>query len=431
MLSNRRTFIKGFSGAASLLSLSGLERKLRAAEISQSLIDINQYSAESAAADDELWHGIKQAFTVNPNILNLNNGGVSPQPKVVQDANDRFYRYSNETPTYYMWRILDQGREPLRERLAHFTGCSANEIAVNRNATEALDNVIFGLDLKAGDEVVLTKQDYPNMIQAWKQREMRDGIKLVWLNFDLPIEDDAVFVDAFRNAISPRTKVFHITHMINWTGQILPVQKLCRLAKSHNIFSLVDGAHTFAHLNFEIPELECDAFGTSLHKWLCAPFGTGLLYIKKERIPEIWPLIPNNEPRSGDIRKFESLGTRSFAPEQAIGTALDFHLAIGSERKEKRLHYLSQHWVNQVKDHPKIILNTPTNPKYSCALFHFSIEGIKPEDVANRLFNEFKIHTVAIVWENISGLRITPHVYTLSSDLDRFVQAVLKIAKEA
>jgi selenocysteine lyase/cysteine desulfurase len=428
MLSNRRKFMKGFAGAASLLSLSALERKLVVAEISDSLSALNAMPVSESISDEDLWAGIRQAFTVNPNILNLNNGGVSPQPKVVQDANDRYYRYSNEGPTYYMWRILDQGREPLRSRLAEFAGCSADEIAINRNATEAIDTVIFGLDLKPGDEVILTKQDYPNMIQAWKQREMRDGIKLVWLNFDLPIEEDEIFVKGFRDAITERTRVFHITHMINWTGQVLPVKKLCDLARSRNIFSLVDGAHTFAHLQFEIPELNCDAFGTSLHKWMCAPFGTGLLYLRKDKIADIWPMMPNLDPKSGDIRKFENLGTRSFAPEQAIGTALDFHLAIGSERKEKRLYYLSQYWVDKVKNHPRIRLNTSTNPKYACALFNFSIEGVKPEDVASRLFSEFKIHTVAIVWENISGIRVTPHVYTSAADLDRFSDAVLKIA---
>lgn len=422
---NRRNFISGLAGATSLISLNSLSYKLLAAEVNDSLAKLNDFSNYNAIKDEDIWNGIRQAFTLNPNIINLNNGGVSPQPKVVQDAMDRYYRYSNEGPTYFMWRILDQGREPLRSSLAEFAGCSADELAINRNTTEALDNVIFGLDLKAGDEVILTKQDYPNMIQAWKQREMREGIVLKWLSFDLPIEDDQQFVDAFVNAITPKTKVFHITHMINWTGQLLPVRKLCDEARKRDIFSLVDGAHTFGHIEFNIPDLGCDAFGTSLHKWLCAPFGTGLLYIRKERIAEIWPLMPNLDPKSSDIRKFENIGTRSFAPEQAIATALDFHLAIGSKMKQDRLHYLTKYWAEKVITHPKIKLNTSLDPKYACALASVSIEGFEPDEVSNFLFTNYKIHTTSIVWENISGVRITPHVYTLTKDLDKLIEALI------
>jgi selenocysteine lyase/cysteine desulfurase len=413
---------------AGAMSLSALATKAVAEDVSDALLSLNKQSPLASVNDEELWARMAQAYTVSPNIINLNNGGVSPQPKVVQDAVDRYYHLSNEAPTYYMWQILDKGREPVRRKLADLAGVAADEIAINRNATEALATVTWGLTMAKGDEIIMTKQDYPNMIQAWKQKEMRDGIKIKWLSFELPIESDDQIVKAFIDATTSKTKAWHITHMINWTGQILPVKKLCEEARKRNIISIVDGAHTFAHMDFKISDFNPDYYGTSLHKWLCAPFGTGMLYVRKENIGGLWPLFPNDKPQSTDIRKFETLGTRSFAPEQAIGQALDFHLAIGSKRKEERLRYLKNYWAEKVKTNSRVKLNVSLRPEYSCALGNFSVDGLDPETIAGRLFAEFQIHTVSIKWDNISGVRVTPHVYTTTKDLDRFVDAVLKIA---
>ncbi|HMP99865.1 MAG TPA: aminotransferase class V-fold PLP-dependent enzyme [Cyclobacteriaceae bacterium] len=427
-MSSRRSFFMRAIGLASAASLSPLAAKAIAEDVSDALFSLNKLSAFSASTDEELWAIMAQAYTVSPSILNLNNGGVSPQPKVVQDAVDRYYHLSNEAPTYYMWQILDKGRESIRRKLEDLAGAEAGTVAINRNATEALDTVTFGLNLQKGDEIIMTKQDYPNMIQAWKQKELRDGIKIKWISFDLPLEDDDAFVKAFVNATTNKTKIWHITHMINWTGQIMPVKKLCAEARKRGILSIVDGAHTFAHMDFNIPDFDPDYYGTSLHKWLCAPFGTGMLYVRKDKIKELWPLFPNNEPQSNDIRKFESLGTRSFAPEQAIGQAIDFHNAIGSKRKEERLRYLKNYWCNALKKHDRIKLNISLKPEYACALGNFAIDGVDPERIGSKLFNEHQIHVVPIKWENINGVRVTPHVYTTTKDLDRFIDAVLKIA---
>lgn len=413
---------------AGAMSLSALASKALAEDVSDALLSLNKLSPHSASNDEELWARMAQAYTVSPNILNLNNGGVSPQPKVVQDAVDRYYHLSNEAPTYYMWQILDKGREPVRRKLADLAGVSSDEVAINRNATEALATVTWGLTMAKGDEIIMTKQDYPNMIQAWKQKELRDGIKIKWLSFELPIENDDQIVKAFVDATTSKTKIWHITHMINWTGQIMPVKRLCDEARKRNIISIVDAAHTFAHMDYKISDFNPDYLGTSLHKWLCAPFGTGMLYVRKENIAGLWPLFPNDKPQSSDIRKFETLGTRSFAPEQAIGQAVDFQLAIGNKRKEERLRYLKNYWAEKVKTNSRVKLNISLKPEYSCALGNFSIDGLEPDAVATRLMTEFQIHTVAIKWENISGVRVTPHVYTTTKDLDRFVEAVLKIS---
>ncbi len=377
----------------------------------------------------EFWYWIKQSFTVSPNILNLNNGGVSPQPKPVQEAFIRYNQISNEGPAYFMWRILDQGREPMRKKLAELAGCSPEEIAINRNTTEGMDTIILGLKLSAGDEVILSKQDYPNVINVWKYRESRDKIKLIWVDLHLPSENLDYLVNAYTSKFTPKTKVVNLTHMINWNGQILPVAEIASEARSKGIFVLVDGAHTFAHINFKIPDLNCDFFATSLHKWLCAPFGTGMLYIRKELIKEIPPLFPNEKPDSEDIRKFESLGTRSFPAEMAIADALNFHNLIGSKRKEERLRSLKNYWIEKLQVLNKVKIQTPLNEKFSCGLAIFSIQDKKPEEVADYLFAKHKIFTVAINWENINGVRITPHLYTTEDDLDRFVFAIKEYLK--
>ncbi len=334
-MSSRRNFIQQLTAATGAFTFLPFTNKAFANEAENRYAQFRAMNDADAVADEDFWGWIKEQYTVSPNLLNLNNGGVSPQPKVVQDAHIRFYQYANEGPSYYMWRILDDGREALRGKLAELAGCNAEELAINRNATEGLNTVIFGLNLKAGDEVVLTKQDYPNMINAWRQREKRDGIKLVWLNLELPIENEDAIVQQYVNAFTSRTKIVHVTHLINWTGQILPIRKIADEAHKRGIEVIGDGAHTFAHTDFNIPDLGCDYFATSLHKWLCAPFGSGLLWIKKEKIKNIWALLSNNEPDGTDIRKFESLGTRSFASEMAIGNAVDFHNVIGSKRKEE------------------------------------------------------------------------------------------------
>jgi selenocysteine lyase/cysteine desulfurase len=428
-MANRRQFIRQLglaAGGTSLAPAAGsFARSVAAA--GRAVADL---TPAEAARNEEYWSTVARAYTVSPQIINLNNGGVSPQPLVVQEALDRYNRMSNEGPTYFMWRILDQGREPLREKLAALAGCSPEEIAINRNCTEALDTVIFGLDLKRGDEVVLTLQDYPNMRQAWRQRELRDGIKLNYVNLALPTEDEDAIVAQFTAAFTPRTRVVMITHMINWTGQILPVKKIAGVARQRGLAVIVDGAHTFAHLDYKIPDLDCDYYGTSLHKWLSASFGSGMLYVRKEKIKDLWPLFPNSDPRSADIRKFETLGTRSFPIEQSIGQALQFHNAIGTPRKEARLRYLKNYWAEKVMGLPRFKLNTSLKPEFSCALANFSIEGIEPSAIESMLFSKYKIHTSPVVWENIKGVRVTPHIYTSLPDLDKLVDAIHFLVKK-
>jgi selenocysteine lyase/cysteine desulfurase len=428
-MNNRRKFLQQVALTAGAFSASSLFNQLLAKDFKEAEKKIAGFSPEQAAGDEDYWAMIQQAYTVNPNIIDLNNGGVSPSPRVVQEAVERYNKLSNEGPSYFMWRILDQGREPLRQKLAELAGCDAEEVAIDRNATEALNTIIFGLNLNAGDEVIGTKQDYPNMINAWKQRAERNGVIYKQISFDFPIEDDDAIVDAYEKAITDKTKIIHVTHVINWVGQIMPVQKIARLAHARGIEVLCDSAHGFGLLDYKIPDLECDYWGTSLHKFLSAPIGSGMMWIKKNKIEKIWPLLCNDNPHSSDIRKFETIGTRSFPIEQGIGEAINFHNGIGPKRKEERIRYLKDYWAGKVKDIPGVKLHTSLKPKYSCAICGVSIDGMDPIDFDAQLFGKYKIHTVGIKWENVHVVRVTPHVYTSLDDLDKLVNAITGIAK--
>jgi selenocysteine lyase/cysteine desulfurase len=429
MPNDRRTFLKRTATLAGAFSVNSLFRQAHAEEFAEAARAVEGRAPAEVAQDEDYWSTIQRGYSVNPDIINLNNGGVSPAPIVVQEAVERYNQLSNEGPSYYMWQILDQGREPLRKKLALLAGTKPGEIAVNRNSTEALNTIIYGLPLKAGDEVIGTKQDYPHMIEAYRQRAERDGIVYKQISFDFPIEDDDAIVKAFEQAITPRTKLIHVTHMVNWVGQTLPVAKISDMAHAHNIEVLADGAHSFGLIDFKIPDLRCDYFGTSLHKFLSAPIGTGMMWVREDKIEKLWPLTCASNPHSSDIRKFEDLGTRSFPLEQGIGEAINFHEGIGSKRKQERIFYLKNYWATRVQPIPRVKLHTSLRPEYSCAIGGVSIDGMTPVQVSGALFERYKIHTVGIVWENISCVRVTPHVYTRTADLDTLVTAIGELAR--
>lgn len=425
---DRRRFLFTSAGAAGSLSLLASVNKVFAAELESQINRVEKMSAEAAAADEDFWGWVRESYTVSPNIINFNNGGVSPQPKVVQDAHIRFYQYCNEAPSYFMWRILDQGREGLRQKLADIAGVSADELCINRNSTEGLNTVIFGLNLKAGDEVVLSKYDYPNMMNAWKQREKRDGIKLVWIDIPQPTEDDKTIVDLYAKAITSKTKIVHVTHMINWSGNIVPVKAIADMAHAKGCEVIVDAAHSFAQFDFKLADTGADYLATSLHKWLGAPLGSGLLYIKKDKIKNVWALLSAPQPDSDDIRKFENLGTRNMAAEMAIGAAVDFHNVIGIKRKEARLRYLKNYWLEKAVKLKGAQVCTSLKPQYSCAIGNIGFESWKANDIEAKLYEKQKIHTTSIVLEKINGIRVTPNVYTNMYDLDLLVKGLTDIS---
>lgn len=426
---DRRDFLLASAGTLSSLDLLAGVNKPFAKELERKIQRLENLGPGKGAENEDFWGWVRESYTISPNVINLNNGGVSPQPKIVQDAHIRYYQYCNEAPSYYMWRILDQGREGLRLKLAEVCGTSAEEIAINRNSTEGLNSIIFGLPLREGDEVVLSTFDYPNMMNAWKQREKRDKIKLVWIEIPQPLEDEKAILKLYQTAITSKTRIVHITHMINWTGNLIPCKAIADYAHTKGCEVIVDAAHTFAHVDFKIPDTGADYLATSLHKWLCAPFGSGLLYIKKDKIRKIWPLLSAAEPNSADIRKFENLGTRSFASEMSIGTAVDFHQVIGIKRKEARLRYLKEYWTDKVVKLPGVVFYSSLKPKFSCAIANIGIAGWEAQQIEAKLFEKYKIHTVSIVHEKVNGIRVTPNVYTSIRELDLLVKGITEISK--
>jgi len=422
---SRREFLGKSALTAGFLSLAPLSKLLA----SEKYKNNQKLSPSEAASDEDFWSWVRECYDVSGNWIYLNNAGINPQPRSVQEATIENYKFSNEGPSYTMWRVIDEGREPLRTKLAELSGCSAEEIAINRNSTEGLNTIIFGLNLKAGDEVVLSKFDYPNMMHAWQQREKRDGIKLVWIDeFDFPVEDDQKIVDTYAKAITAKTKIVHITHLINWVGQVVPARKIADMAHSKGCEVIIDGAQSFAHLDFKIPDLGCDYFATSLHKWLGAPFGCGMLYIKKDKIKNVWALLSAPEPDGDDIRKFESLGTRSFAPEMAISNAIDFHNAIGGARKEARLRYLKDYWCNKLKDNPKIKLYTSMNPQFAGTIATFGVAGWTSVEMYREMFEKKKLVVTTIEYEKVNGVRVSPNIFTTTRELDKLVEAINEIA---
>jgi isopenicillin-N epimerase len=389
---------------------------------------------EEVAADEDLWREVQQAFTVDRSQINLNNGGVSPAPRVVQDAHKRRLDFSNESSARNLWEILEPQKENVREGLARLLGTDREEIAITRNASEGLETVLLGLDLRRGDEVLTSDQDYPRMLTTLDQRARREGIVVRRISLPVPCEDFDEIVRRYEAALTERTRAILMCHVVNLTGQILPVRRVVELGRARGIPVIVDGAHAFAHLAFARDDLDCDFYATSLHKWLFAPHGTGMLYVRRERIGEVWPLMAAPATLDQDVRKFEEIGTHPAAQILSIGEALVFHLGIGPERKEARLRHLRDTWAKRLAQNERVRLNTSLGVPYSCGLANFRVEGIDSGELRKHLWDRHRIVTTYIgppgSPKECEGLRVTPSVYTTLEDLDRFCDAVEVVLRE-
>jgi len=381
------------------------------------------------AADESYWREIQQAFTLDRTILNFNNGYTCPSPRVVHEALKRYLDISNQAPIHYMWNQMEPNVETVRRNLAAEIGCDAEELAITRNASEGLQIAQLGLDLKAGDEVVTTNQDYGRMLDTWDQRVRRDKIVVNKIAFPVPTTNLSELTDRISRAITPKTKVIHICHITNLTGQLFPVRDIARLARSKGIQTIVDGAHAFAHFPFKMSELECDYYGCSLHKWLLAPVGTGFLYVRRENIAKLWPLTPAAASKSDNIRKFKEVGTHPAANHNAIAEALAFHQAIGTERKAARLRYLNDRWAKRVDKLPGVKILNSREPNQAWGLFNVSLERVDAPKAYDYLWSKYRIITAAIKRDDYQGLRVTPNIYTTLEEVDTFAHAIEDVAK--
>jgi selenocysteine lyase/cysteine desulfurase len=426
----RRSFLESVGRGLGLATVTTLFGPLAVERVEAQSRRVAGLSPEDVAEDEFFWKEVQQAFSISRSLINLNNGGVCPSPRVVTEALVHYIWESEQAPVYTMWRVLEPRKELVRKGLARLFGSDPEEIAIVRNASEAMEILLFGLDLESGDEVLTTTHDYGRMKTTLDQRRRREGIDIKMIPVPTPPDNMEQLVDGFRKAITPKTKMILMCHQVNITGQIFPVKAICDLAREHGIEVVVDGAHSFAQFEFDHSDIGCDYFGTSLHKWLLAPKGTGMLYVRREKIKKVWPLMAAREEQDNDIRKFEEIGTHPAAPILAIGEALTFHNTIGSERKEARLRYLKDYWATRLMNHENIRLHTSLDPEMSCAIATVEIVGVDPRALGDYLWDEHRIIVAPIMHEEFQGLRVTPNLYSTLEELDYFCEVMEHIGKK-
>ena len=424
---------RDFFYTAGTLSAGALGFPLWSDHLIQQLQAVNirsaELSPEAFARTEEFWYLIQKAYRQSPHFINLENGYFSPQPLEVLQAQTDNISMINEIPSFYMRRRQFEEKAAVKKQLATLAGCSPEEIVITRNTTESLDTIIAGIDFAPGDEAIMCDQDYGSMLEAFEQQGRRRGLVNKFVQLPLHPKSDEEIVQCYENAITDKTKIILVTHLINISGQVLPVKKIADMAHRYGVEILCDGAHAFAQLDFKIPDLNCDYYGASLHKWLCTPLGAGILYVRKDKIAKVWPLFGDTTYPADDIRKFEHIGTHPVSTNLTIANAIKFHQTIGAERKEARLKYLKSYWTEKVKDTPRILLNTPSDPARHGAIANVGIEGLGPNELADHLYNEFNIFTVAINNPSVKGVRITPHLYTRLEDLDALVVALQTLSR--
>jgi len=382
------------------------------------------------AEEEAFWAAIRGKYRLTPDYINLESGYYSMQAEPVLEAFIARVREVNYEASLYMRTKQVPNKAGARDKLAAMAGCLPAELCITRNTTESLDTVIAGYDWKTGDEAVMAEQDYGHMLAQFRLQARRFGMvnKLVSLPID-PTSDDEI-VQLYANAITPRTRLMMVPHMVNITGQILPVRKIVDMAHAKGVDVMVDGAHAFAHIDYKIPDLGCDYYGASLHKWLGCPLGTGILYVRREKIATLWPIYGDYRMTDdADIMKLNHTGTHPVHTDLAIANAIAFHNAIGTQRKEARLRYLQNYWTSKVRGMSNVVLYTPTDPARSCAIANVGIKGMGPTDLAKSLLEKDRIFTVGVDNAGVHGVRVTPHVFIQPKELDKFVAAIAQYSK--
>jgi selenocysteine lyase/cysteine desulfurase len=413
---NKRSFLKS-------ATLTGIGLSLGWDALANEFKTISSRSAESLAADKEFWNRIREKYLLKPDYINLENGYYNFIPQPTLERYIQHIRDVNYQGSYYMRTVQWENKKKMAAKLAAIAGCGTDELIVTRNTTESLDLVIAGQTWQSGDEAVMAIQDYGAMLDMFDQVAERHGVILKKISIPNHPKSDEEIVSLYEQAITPKTKLLMVCHMINITGQILPIRKICDMAHAKGVKVMVDGAHAFAHIQYKISELNCDYYGTSLHKWMSVPLGAGFLYVRKGEAPKLWPLLGDRLPKE-DVYRLNHTGTHPCATDLTIADAIDFFNMIGADKKEARLRFLKDYWTSRVKDNTKIMLNTPLDATRSCGIANVGIKGMTPGTLAKRLLDEHKVYTVPIDYANVQGCRITPNVYTTTDELDQFVKAL-------
>jgi len=425
---NRRNFFKSTAGTAATAALAG---PFSTRTFAATTAGAKGRPAEEIAMDEDFWAAVRNEFTTDRTVINLNNGHVSPAPRTVQEAMRRYLDYSNMGPYHTMIQQLEKHIETVRRMVADAAGVDPEEIALTRNSSESLEIAQLGTPLKPGDEVLTTTQDYPRMLTTFATRARREGIKVKTVSFKVPVQSQDDLYHLYEQSITPQTKLILLCHITNRTGQIFPVRRICDMAQARGITTIVDGAHAFSQFPYKVSDFNCDFYGVSLHKWTFAPIGTGFLYVRKSKIEETFPLMAAGERRDDNIRKFEEIGTHPAANFDAICEAITFNQNIGLDRKAARLRYLKDRWATALAKNPKVkILHNP-DPSMSCGIGMFGLTTGEERKLADALESKHGIYTSTMRHDEYTGIRITPSVYTTLAEIDYFVSAVEQELKNA
>ena len=379
-------------------------------------------------SENGFWELVRSQYDLNPYFINLESGYYNIIPKTTLEHYIKHIKRVNHEGSFYMRNYRFEDKKKITHKLAQSIGCNGKNLVITRNTTESLDLIIAGYPWEKGDEAIYAFQDYGAMQNMLEQVSKRHQIGLKKVSVPNHPKNDEEIVDLYESQITKRTKLIMICHMINITGQILPVKKICDMAHKYNVEVLVDGAHCVGHFDFNINDLNCDYYGSSLHKWLATPLGAGILYVHDKHIPKIWPLLADYEKDPQNINRLSHVGTHPVHTDLAIVEAMNYLDWIQIERKEKRLRYLKEYWINALKENPNIVINTPFESERSCGIGNVGLKNIKPAELAKRLYNEFKIFTVAIDYANVQGCRISPNVFTSVQELDLFIKAMNEIS---
>ena len=417
----KRTFIKSF-GAFSLIPFFNIP-----SEVFDETSSID--SLKKISEEKELWETVRSHYKLNPDYINLESGFYNIIPSPTLNSFIDHVKRINYEGSFYMRNYLEKDKEEITNSLATLVGCKKDELIITRNTTESLDLIISGFPWMKDDEAIYADQDYGSMKQMFKQISKRHGVINKVISIPNHPKSDEEIVSLYENQISTKTRLIMVPHMVNITGQILPVKKICEMAHNNGIEVMVDGAHCIGHFNFKISELGCDYYGSSLHKWLAAPLGSGILYVNKKRISKIWPLIASYVEDKDDVKRLNHIGTHPVHNDLAILNAIDYLNWIGLNRKEKRLRFLQNYWTSALRNKSNIIINTPIESSRSCGIANVGVKGLSPSDLAKKLMLDFKIFTVAIDYANVKGCRITPNVFNTLEDIDQLIVALKKISQ--
>lgn len=418
---DKRTFLKS-------AGLAGLGATLNFAHLRSAVAAVEGMDPKQVASDEDFWRAVRGDYSIKPDYINLENGYYCFMPQQTLEHQIQHMRRVNYEGSYYMRNSRQKNKRLVAARIGEIVGCSAEEIAITRNTTESLDLIIGGMNWKEGDEAVMAEQDYGAMLNHFKFVARRYGVVNRLVSVPNHPRDDDEIVDLYASAITDKTRLLMVCHMINITGQVLPIRKICDMAHARGVEVMVDGAHAYSHIRFQMKDLDCDYYGTSLHKWLSAPLGSGMLYVRKEKIDTVWPLLAEGELEPNDILRLNHVGTDPVHVDLGILNAIEYQNAIGLERKEARLKFLQHYWTSRLRGLPRVVINTPADMNRHGGIGNVGIEGIDPRKLADTLFNDYRIFTVGIDRPGVRGLRITPNLYTTTEELDALVSAITELS---